>query len=168
MEGATSVMCIKSSRVYLLLLLLLVLFIAAAFDGIVGTEAWFRDASTIDNLRIETGTLEIAIQDASWVEPPGGITPGETMTIRFEVQSTGTLPLYYSVHHNLEGDLAAGDTPCYVSDIRPDNGTGFLSGRDGEKSRDVVEIDITMPADAVPEYQARTGLIHITVHAQQQ
>lgn len=159
---------IGSSRTTLALLVLLVLFVAAAFDGVVGTEAWYYNVAVSSDHYVEAGTLGIEIEEISWMGELSGIRPGETTVLRFRVKSTGTLPLHYDIHYALSGELLSGPTPCYVSELRISDGVASLSAIDGDNPWDIVEIYITMPYDAGPEYEDRTGFVEITVQARQQ
>lgn len=150
---------------------LMVVALAVVAGGALGTYAWFADVATMEGKTFTSGTLEISLEGADWLGRVDNMQPGDTATFRVTVRSTGSLPLDYTIEESLEGDLAGGEKPCYVSGIRVDGALSradSLSARDGDDAEDLVEIEITMPPEAGSEYEGKSGELVVAFAASQQ
>ncbi len=149
----------------------LLVICAAALVVSLGTFAYFSDtANSTDNV-FTAGTLNIEAGTATWTGSVTNIKPGDTITLSLDVNSIGSLPLDYTVTPALAGDLAGGANPCTAGNIATDGvpgSTGSLSASGGSDASDTITIDVTMPAAAGNEYQAKSGTISLTIDAVQQ
>jgi len=160
--------------------------LAVAAFGAIGTYAWFSDTATLEGKTFATGTVKIRLEKVvppwrwwPWPRPEAPIPcaevrnmkPGDTITFRVAVESVGTLPLDYTIEPSLQGPLAEGDNPCYISEVRVDEVVTMddsLSAEGGDDPADLVEIDITMPIEAGSEYEGESGQLVATFSATQQ
>ena len=153
--------------------ILISLMAIALVVGLVGagTMAYFSDTETSSGNTFTAGTLNIALGTTSWSANFSNMKPGDTVTSTIPVNSTGSLPLDYTITTSLSGNLTWGAHPCTVTSVRVDGtstSSDSLTAAGGTDESDVVAIDITMPAAAGNEYQGQSGTLTVTIYAVQQ
>lgn len=145
------------------------LALCAAMIG-AGTFAYFSDTQTSYANSFTAGTLKIQAGTTSWSTGFNNMKPGDTVTFTIPVQSTGSLPLNYTVDAKLSGDLVAGNNPCTA--VVKIDGTAAtadsLSAAGGDDDKDTITVEVTMPAAAGNEYQGKSGKLDVTINAVQQ
>lgn len=145
------------------------LALCAAMIG-AGTFAYFSDQQTSYANSFTAGTLNIQAGQTSWSTGFDNIKPGDTVTFTIPAQSTGSLPLNYTVTAALSGDLASGANPC-TAVVKIDGvatTSDSLSEAGGADAEDIITVEVTMPAAAGNEYQNKSGQLDITINATQQ
>ena len=152
--------------------ILMSLMAIALVVGLVGagTMAHFSDTETSTDNTFTVGTLDIALGTTSWSAGFDNMAPGDTVTSTIPVNSTGSLPLDYTITTSLSGNLTWGAHPCTVTSVRVDGistSSDSLTAAGGTDAGDVVAINITMPSAAGNEYQGKSGILNVTFAATQ-
>ncbi|MBS3909370.1 MAG: SipW-dependent-type signal peptide-containing protein [Actinobacteria bacterium] len=159
----------------IVLSLLTIAVVAALAAG--ATFAVFTSTATNPNNTFGTGTLTIKEGTATAEANISNMKPGETKIVKIPVNSTGTLPLNYTVETTLTGTIMLGQAANdpRVSAVWIDNvhktslpATDSLSAAGGTDPSDLVEIHITLPSAADNAYQGKTGNLSVTFNATQQ
>ncbi|PIQ91923.1 MAG: hypothetical protein COV70_01695 [Parcubacteria group bacterium CG11_big_fil_rev_8_21_14_0_20_39_22] len=172
-----------------------VAFVAAVVVGTTG--AFFTDSETTGDNRFQAGTLSIDIDQSSQGSLPiivDNWAPGETATVRFDVENTGTLPLNLRTSYNGSWNFAGDPGYFKVTKIERFNesnstwatlaqstngiGTGsqvYVSPTGAEASLysvspgEIVRLRqvVLFDSQAGNEFQGRTYTANITVDAKQ-
>jgi len=145
---------------------LLVLLISISFMTV--TEALFVDVEGINGNTFATGTLDFTLTSphSNFIDEPGGMKPGTTVTREVTVTNTGTLTLLYRGQYL----YTSGDTTlCDALTLKVEKGTttlysGFLSNfldfttpmTLTTGSTDTLTFSVTLPANTPPSLSGKT------------
>lgn len=144
---------------------MLVIALAAALVG-GATMAIFTDAETSVGNTFTAGTVDITVGTTTLAVNSGNMAPGDTRTGSFTVTNAGTLALRFDVSAVGSGALftaqgvAPGNTPATIGPLPQD-----VVLAPGASS--VVTFAVTLPLTAGNEYQGDSGIVNLTIAAEQ-